>query len=237
MFQPSYDFEEQKQNWEIIPLDDVGYFTAEELLSLPNLDEIVAQMEKTRYGGWRNHDNKWRELLGLDNTTGKTILDFGCGIGVESLQFTRLGNKVYSADINDANTKLAQRVAGSIPILVTGEYPYWPDITFDIFYANGVLHHIPYARQILERALECGATEFRLMLYSDEAWRRSTNGALDDESLRSTFAATYDFEAAYSDWYNEAKLNRLFGDILTLTSFEYITPNREYSVAIMKRRA
>lgn len=231
-----YDFLKQRQNWEIIPLDDVGYFSAEDLLKDPGLDEKIAQMEKTRYGGWRNYDNKWRELLGLDSTRGKTILDFGCGVGIESLQFTRLGNKVYSADINEASTKLAQRVAGSIPVQVTGEYPFWPDIQFDIFYANGVLHHIPYARQILERALECGATEFRLMLYTDIAWQLATGGALDDESLRPMFAAAYDFKAAYADWYNEAKLKRLFGDILQLKSFEYITPRKEYSVAIMEKK-
>lgn len=235
-----YKFDEHKDHWQIIPVDDVGYFKAEDLLRQhdDDLSTMIEKMEKARYEGWRNHDNKWRSLLGLDTTKGKTIFDFGCGTGIESRQFTRAGNKVYSADINAANTRLAQKVAGSTPVLVTGEYPFWPDLEFDIFYANGVLHHIPYARKIIERAFECGAQEFRLMLYTDKAWVLSTNTqpGENDEAMRNVFAAAYDFSAAYADWYNAAKLNELFGDILQLKSFEYITPREEYSVAIMERK-
>ena len=64
--------------------------------------DFVIKFEEQRYNinKWRNYKNKWRDNLGLDTTSNKLILDYGCGFGIESLQFAKNKNSVILADIN-----------------------------------------------------------------------------------------------------------------------------------------
>jgi 2-polyprenyl-3-methyl-5-hydroxy-6-metoxy-1,4-benzoquinol methylase len=91
-----------RELWRRIPVDDVGYLTAEELLARSDTDlrTLIDRMEQTRYSGWRNHEGRWRDILGLDTTSGKTVLDYGCGVGLEALQYARAGNDVVVADLH-----------------------------------------------------------------------------------------------------------------------------------------
>ena len=242
----AYDFEKHRRDWGHPPVDDVGYLSSEELLNkpAPELEEIVRTMERTRYAGWRNHGNRWRECLGLDSTSGKRVLDFGCGIGLEALQFAPR-NVVLVADIVPANVRLAVRVASLFghtvhPLLVESEPPYFEIEPVDVFYANGVLHHIPYAESVLRRAAEI-AGEIRLMLYSDRGWTKYVGEPLPavDADVREApgfprFVRAFDQVGDYADWYSEEKIRSRFGSFLRLESFNYITDDERYCVAILR---
>src|SRR5258708_6545824 len=139
----NYDFAHQQQEWSRPPVDDYAYKSSEELLQLPDqaLRDLILKTQHIRYTGWRNHNNLWRECLGLDTTEGKRILDFGCGIGLEALQFAPK-NDVIVADIVDPNVRLAQRVVGlfgyaTTPAAIFGEAPFVDVGQVDIFYSNG----------------------------------------------------------------------------------------------------
>jgi SAM-dependent methyltransferase len=237
-------------DWSAPPVDDVGYMESASLLQYPDdqLRVLVDQMRATRYGGWRNHDGKWRDVMGLDSTTGLDVLDFGCGVGVESLELALVGNQVTVADISESNLALACRVLGLYGcepvarLLVTDTYPFIQDGAYDVFYCNGVLHHVRWPEQVMGRAHELlrPGGEARLMVYSDRGWRNyigtepPTDTASDPHFQQ--FVRTFDQVGSYADWYDEEKLTRMFGDLFTVDRFSYLTDNDRYCAAVLTRK-
>lgn len=242
----TFDFDRQCAEWQRVPVDDVGYIPARDLLAMPDsvLRRLVTEMELVRYTGWRNHDGAWRRCLGLDDTHDKTVLDFGCGLGVEALQFARAGNHLVLADINDVTVALARRVLnvfGFEPDMLMqaiGEAPYIADWPVDVFYANGVLHHTPDAPRILARARELlnPGGEVRLMLYTDRAWSTYTDTDPPGGDPRAhpafeRFVREFDQVGFYAEpWWPE-KLEQATAGYLRLVSWDYLTPNDRYAAA------
>lgn len=251
-----YSFQDATREWSRVPVDNIAYADPTELKTMPDdqFKDLVKRFEQNRYSlsGWRNHKNKWRDYLGLDTTAGKTILDFGCGFGIESLQFVKTGNRVILADINQSSLDTSTRcikAAGVQPtqtILVSGETPFFTtELIYDIFYSNGVLHHTPRFREILKRACENLADdgEIRLMLYSDVGWVTATNEQLPevDEDVTTNpsfwkFVRFFDEVGTYADWYNQEKLEHVVGDFLDVVFCEYITNDDRYLVCVLKKK-
>lgn len=249
-------FDKQKKEWLRLPVDGRGYFSAKSLLKKSDHDlaATVRYIESVRYKtiGWRNWKNRWREYLGLDTTRNKRILDYGCGIGVEALQFARKGNELIIADINKDSIDLAERVLNLYNYfpeehIISGEYPFIADINpVDIFYCNGVLHHIPYPEKVLKRASELlkDDGEIRLMLYSDRGWKKYVGNHVPnfDEDVSKhpdfmKFVRRFDRVGCYADFYNKKKIEYKFGNFLKMEFFEYITNDDRYLVTILKKRS
>ncbi|MFI1485761.1 class I SAM-dependent methyltransferase [Streptomyces sp. NPDC020747] len=250
-------YDRQREAWSRPPVDDVGYIPATELLAKPDdeLRAIVEQMRTTRYTGWRNHGGLWRDLMGLDEPGGRDILDFGCGTGVEALELTLAGNRVDLADINLDNLHLAGRILGlhvdEIPdrhaltaYLALGESPYIegrPE-RYDVFHCNGVLHHIPWARQIMERAHQILRPDgiARLMLYSERGWIQATGTEPPDDVTADPgferFVRHFDQVGEYADWYSRDRIEQRFGDLFTVERCEYLTPTGQYLAAVLRKR-
>lgn len=234
-------FESQKKAWSKLPVDDSGYFAISELMAKSDreLKELIDRIEATRYNPkeWRNHGNKWRSTLGLDTTTGKHVLDYGCGLGVEALQFAKAGNKVSLADINVEGVDLAIRVLGLYGykperiFVVQENYPFIEtdgQEKFDIFYSNGVIHHTPNAPEVISRAFELlnDDGEIRLMLYSDKGRDIAKKRGED-------FVRFFDDVGEYAEWYDRDKIEKKFGD--KISSFDYITSDDRYLTVTIKK--
>jgi SAM-dependent methyltransferase len=204
--------------WRAIPVDDVGYFTGADLLAKSD-DEflsLMATMEDARYstGKYRNHGNLWVTELhdGLEDTT---VCDWGCGVGLEALKLSERGNRVRLVDINPESIAVATRL-----LRLHGYEPY--DGPYDVFFANGSLHHVPEPAPVLQQAADQGATQMRLMLYSDKAWE--AHGP-------ERFAAAMDFEATYATYYTPERLTDIVPAGWTVTRWTYITSNGFYAAA------
>ena len=258
-----YDFNKAINGWSNPPVDDIGYLPSKEILNKDYnyIKEFVNKFENTRYSldGWRNENNKWRDYLGLDNTNNKHIIDFGCGYGIEALQFLKKGNKVSIADISQDNLNAAEKIINVMgykieqKILVSNDYPFFSSNKVDIFYSNGVLHHTPKIIEILSRATDIlnDNGEIRLMLYSDKAWTIKTNSKLPSiyEDVRlnenfNLFVKRMDGVGKYANWFNEEKIQYLISKIneklvnktkLILDSYKYICKEDIYCVVIIKR--
>lgn len=251
-----FSFDTQKNEWKRIPVDNIAYLDPQTICNISSEEflELIRKFEVNRYGlhGWRNHKNLWRSKLGLDTTTEKTVLDFGCGFGIESIQFAKKNNKVILADINQSSLDVATKglaLFNTIPLqtcLVQGDYPYFTvNQSYDIFYSNGVLHHTPDMPAILKRATESlkDDGEVRLMLYSDKGWALATGSAIPpiEESVETNpnfwrFVRYFDEDGMYADWYNKEKLELRLGEFLTVKSCDYITNDDRYLVAILEKR-
>lgn len=249
--------ERQRVAWSRPPVDDVGYIPAADLLAKPDdeLRALVEQMRATRYGGWRNHDGLWRDLMGLDEPGGQDVLDFGCGVGVEALELALAGNRVDLADISVDNLHLAVRVLGLYadriaeqPALTIyralGEPPYIEADpgSYDVFHCNGVLHHIPWARQVMERAHQILRPDgvARLMLYSDRGWIQATGTEPPDDATTDPgferFVRYFDQVGEYADWYSRDRLEQRFGDLFAVERCEYLTPTGQYLAAVLRKK-
>jgi SAM-dependent methyltransferase len=208
-------------------------------------------MREVRYRGERNGGGRWRAVLGLDDHAG-VVLDFGCGNGIESLELALAGNKVSIADICEENLDLAERIFqlhGLQPMsrhLVLMDTPYlrdgsWP-WGFDRVHMSGVLHHIPWARAVMERVhdLLVPHGDVRLLLYSDTGWRVATGTEPPDDVTRhpeaARFVRFFDDVGTYADWYSAARLEQRFGDLFALSRCEYLMPDNRFLGAVLRRR-
>jgi SAM-dependent methyltransferase len=243
-------FTDQREAWQRVPVDDEGYLPVSDLLAYNDdqLLELARRMERTRYGGWRNHEGRWRTALGLDDTHGKTVLDYGCGVGIEALQYAKAGNQVVVADISRRTIKLARRVLrlfGHEP-LITAEIrdhahllPTFADDAFDVIHCAGVLHHIPDPRPTMElfhRLLKAEG-ELRLMVYGPQAWQAAIGTPPPDDVAADPGFARYvgamDAVGAWADWYDRDRLEARFGDLFTIRRLEHLTPDGRYLAAIL----
>ncbi len=83
---------------------------------------------------------------------GKRVLEIGCGLGTDGGQFVRAGADYTGVDLTDAAVELAQRhfalfnLSGSFRTADVENLEF-PDGSFDLVYAHGVLHHTPEPRQ------------------------------------------------------------------------------------------
>lgn len=100
------------------------------------------------------HQTNLKELYDQINVnlTGKSVYDIGCGSGLSSISFARLGcNKITSMDIDQFSIRATNYTkdnfwkGGSIDWSVHQhsimDTPLVPDQSFDIVYSWGVLHH------------------------------------------------------------------------------------------------
>lgn len=252
----TYDFAAQRLEWEHIPVEEAGYPSGVALLAASDTEilNLAARAEASRYSSDRNPVGRWRRYL-HENVEGKHVFDFGCGFGLEALQLARRGARLTLADINGTSVAVARRVLALhghaeqvvAATLVTDQLPFFdsPAGPVDVFYACGVLHHLPYPREVLFQAskLLSPGGEIRLMVYTDKAWTGTTNRQLPsvDADVTAdpgfeTFYKSFDCVGKYADWYNEEKLGRRFGDFLDVTFYGELNLNGVYAAAVMKPR-
>ena len=109
--------------------------------------------------------------------SGKRVLEIGCGIGTDTVNFARAGAQVTAVDLSDASADVARRRLevyglGDRVTIHVGNAEELPTIlpaqTFDLVYSFGVIHHSPHPRRIVEhlRQYMTPDSELRLMVYS-----------------------------------------------------------------------
>lgn len=106
--------------------------------------EFFEEVEKQRYTG----DDFMAGVCEFDQWKNKKVLEVGCGLGTDLLQFARGGAKVYAVDLTEKAAGLARKrlglygLEGSISISDSENLPFQSD-SFDLVYSWGVIHHTP----------------------------------------------------------------------------------------------
>jgi len=115
--------------------------------------------------------NRWK---------GKKVLEIGCGIGTDSVNFARAGADLTAIDLSQRSLEIARRrfeVYGLNARFFRGNAEELTSIVprepFDLIYSFGVVHHTPHPEKVVAQIGKyCGPhTEVRLMLYSKWSWK------------------------------------------------------------------
>ena len=127
------------------------------------------EVERVRYQEYA----PWMpELMGFKSFAGARLLEVGCGMGTDLLQFARGGAHCTGIDLTPRSIAITrQRFAlyeQRVDLLIgDGERLPFANDTLDVVYSNGVLHHTPDtagAISELHRVLKPGGTA-KVMIY------------------------------------------------------------------------
>jgi ubiquinone/menaquinone biosynthesis C-methylase UbiE len=111
---------------------------------------------------------------------GKKVLEIGCGIGTDSVNFCRAGAELTAIDVSEKSLEVARKrveVYGLKAQLYCGSAEelssHVPAEPYDLIYSFGVIHHTPHPERVFEEIKKlCGPkTEVRVMLYAKWSWK------------------------------------------------------------------
>jgi 2-polyprenyl-3-methyl-5-hydroxy-6-metoxy-1,4-benzoquinol methylase len=89
---------------------------------------------------------------------GKKVLEIGCGIGTDTMNFARAGAMVTAVDLSDESLQVARKRAevlglqSSITFIQANAErlsEYVPVETYDLVYSFGVIHHTPHPENVI----------------------------------------------------------------------------------------
>lgn len=113
---------------------------------------------------------------------GKTILEVGCGIGTDAINFVRAGAKYTGLELSSKSMELTQKrfeVYGFNGELILGNIeenlPALKNRKFDLVYSFGVLHHTPNIVTALDSIRNHMHEEstLKIMVYARNSWKQA----------------------------------------------------------------
>ena len=111
---------------------------------------------------------------------GNRVLEVGCGIGTDAVNFARSGADYTGIDLSEISLELARKrfeVFGLNGRFIHGNAERLSELfereQFDLVYAFGAIHHMPNQRKAVEeiRKVIKRTGEFRCMLYAANSWK------------------------------------------------------------------
>lgn len=156
----------------------------------------------------------------FEQYSGLRVLEIGCGIATDGIEFARHGADYTGIDISSASIEIAKQrfetynLNGSLLVANAAE-----DLsnlgTFDLVYSIGVLHHCPNINDIIDNVynlLKPGGT-FKFVLYAENSWKYAMiKQGLDQFEAQSG--------CPYADVYTKEKIHSLLNDKFTVNSIE-----------------
>lgn len=117
--------------------------------------------------------SKWKD---------KKVLEIGCGIGTDTINFARAGAQVTAVELSKKSLDLAKRRAKIYRLekrikfyLANAEQlsKIVPVQPYDLIYSFGVVHHTPYPEKVIEEIKKYTHknTVIKIMIYYRYAWK------------------------------------------------------------------
>jgi 2-polyprenyl-3-methyl-5-hydroxy-6-metoxy-1,4-benzoquinol methylase len=117
----------------------------------------------------------------FDRWAGKRVLEVGCGIGTDSINFARAGAHLTAVDLSTESLNIARQraevmgVADRIEFVQANAEELTSAVTgrYDLVYSFGVVHHTPHPERAIEqiRALVAPQGTLKLMVYHRRSWK------------------------------------------------------------------
>ena len=113
---------------------------------------------------------------------GKKVLEVGCGIGTDTINFARHGAQVTAVDLSTKSLEVARERAAVFGLQDRIRFfqanaeelnQFVPLEAYDLVYSFGVIHHTPHPERVLEhirRYVKPGST-IKIMVYHRRSWK------------------------------------------------------------------
>jgi len=113
---------------------------------------------------------------------GKRVLEIGCGIGTDTVNFARHGAQVTAVDLSSQSIEVARKRVdvfglsnqvrfynGSAEELAS----FVPVEAYDLIYSFGVIHHTPHPERVVEQMRQYArpGTTVKIMVYYRPSWK------------------------------------------------------------------
>jgi 2-polyprenyl-3-methyl-5-hydroxy-6-metoxy-1,4-benzoquinol methylase len=113
---------------------------------------------------------------------GKKVLEIGCGIGTDTINFARHGAYVTAVDLSDKSLEVARRRATVYELLDRIKFyqgnseelsRFLPVERYDLVYSFGVIHHTPHPGAVLDELRKYVGPEstLKVMVYNRRSWK------------------------------------------------------------------
>ena len=113
---------------------------------------------------------------------GKKVLEIGCGIGTDTINFARAGAQVTTVDLSEKSMELARQRAAVFGLENRIRFcpgnaeqlgSFVPVEPYDLIYSFGVIHHTPHPRKVLEqlKAYTRPGTTMKIMVYHRRSYK------------------------------------------------------------------
>ncbi|HKP87710.1 MAG TPA: class I SAM-dependent methyltransferase [Blastocatellia bacterium] len=140
--------------------------------------EFFDSLERHRY----ETESHIPEVIGFDRWRDRDVLEVGCGLGTDAINFARAGARYTGIDLTEASIEIARKrfalegLSADLRVADAEALPFAGD-SFDLFYSHGVLHHTPDTRRAIDeahRVLRPGGTAM-VMLYHKNSYNYYVN--------------------------------------------------------------
>ena len=113
---------------------------------------------------------------------GKSVLEIGCGIGTDTINFARHGASVTAVELSDASIEIARQRAQVYGLQNSIRFYHGnaeelsrlvPVEPYDLIYSFGVIHHTPHPELVIQQMhhyTQPGST-IKIMVYHRYAWK------------------------------------------------------------------
>jgi SAM-dependent methyltransferase len=118
----------------------------------------------------------------FDRWRDKEVLEIGCGIGTDTINFARYGAMVTALDLSAKSLAIARQRADLYHLqdrirFIQGDAENLPKFVsakqYDLIYSFGVIHHTPHPERVIEQLrgyLKPGGT-VKFMVYHRHSWK------------------------------------------------------------------
>jgi len=118
----------------------------------------------------------------FERWSGKRVLEVGCGIGTDSINFARAGAQLTAVDLSGESLRIARERASVMGVEDRIEFVQAnaEELTsavsggeYDLIYSFGVIHHTPRPEAALAemRRLAAPGGTLKLMVYHRDSWK------------------------------------------------------------------
>lgn len=157
----------------------------------------------------------------FDMWKGKRVLEIGCGIGTDAIEFAKAGADYTGIDISDDSLSIAKKrfevynLNGNFFNLDATDDNLPQLGSFDLIYSFGVLHHYPNVDKIINSVSNMLVSngKFKFMVYAENSWKY----AMIKQGL-AQFEAQAD--CPYAEVYTKEKIHQLLDKKFTIDSIK-----------------